>query len=282
MFVVIGIVIVLVCCLGSYVAMGGKLGVLNQPLEFVIILGSGIGAFVAGNPMSIIKGSIAAMIAGLKGPKIKKAHYVELLSMMFDLFKLAKQKGMMALEPHVEKPESSDIFSKYPLIMADHHIEEFIRDYLRMLTLGTEKAHELEAVIDAELESHHKADHLYCSALQTFADALPALGIVAAVMGVIKTMGAMDQPPAVLGGLIGAALVGTFAGVLLAYGIFGPIAAAAKNSLEADSQVYNVIKAGILAYMQGYAPAVAIEMARKTVEAGERPSFYDLEAALGK
>jgi chemotaxis protein MotA len=282
MFVVIGIVIVLACCLGSYVAMGGKLSVLNQPLEFVIILGSGIGAFIAGNPMGVIKGSVGAALAGMKGPKIKKAHYIELLAMMFDIFKLAKQKGMMALEPHVEKPESSDIFSKYPLVMGDHHVEEFIRDYLRMLTLGTEKAHELESVIDAEIDSHHKTDHLYLAALQTFADALPALGIVAAVMGVIKTMGAMDQPPAVLGGLIGAALVGTFAGVLLAYGIFGPIAAAAKNALEADSKIYDVIKAGILAYMQGYAPAVAIEMARKTVPGTERPSFYDLEAALAK
>lgn len=282
MLFIIGLVIVVGCVLGGYMAMGGKLGVLNQPFEYVIILGAGIGGFVASNPLNVIKGAVRAYMAALKGPHFKKAHYVEVLSMLFELFKLAKQKGMIALEPHVENPDTSDIFSKYPNVMKDHHLSDFVRDYLRMLTLGTDKAHEMEAVLDAEIEAHHKNDHRAVGAMQTFADALPALGIVAAVLGVIKTMKAMDQPPEVLGGLIGAALVGTFAGVLFAYGVFGPFAAAAKNALEADSRMYEVVKSGILAYMQGYAPAIAIEMARKTIDADERPSFYDLEAVLGK
>ena len=282
MFVIIGLVIVLACVLGSFAAMGGKLGVLWQPFEYVIIVGAGIGAFIIGNPMKIVKGAVGAAIAALKGPVYKKDHYLELLSCLFELFKLAKQKGAVALEPHVETPDSSDIFGKYPKISKDHHLMDFIRDYLRMLTLGTDNAMEMESVMDAEIEEHHKSDHAVVAALSALGDSLPALGIVAAVLGVIKTMGAMDQPPEVLGKLIGAALVGTFAGIFFCYGFFGPLASAAGKAYESDSKIYTTIKAAILAYMQGYAPAIAIEMARKSIEAGDRPDFYEMEALLAK
>jgi chemotaxis protein MotA len=282
MFLGIGLVVLFGAVIGSYIAEEGDLKVLIQPFELTTILGAALGAFVVGNPMNVIKGSIGGVMKAIKGPAFKKAHYVEVLSLMFDVFKLAKQKGMIAIEPHVENPETSDIFSKYPGVSHDHHLMDFLRDYLRMLTLGTDKAHELEAVMDAEIDAHHKSEHLAVAALQNFSDGLPALGIVAAVLGVIKTMGAMDQPPEVLGHLIGAALVGTFAGILMCYGIFGPIANAFKSAGEADSRMYLVIRNGILAYLQGYAPPIAIEMARKTIDAAERPSFYDMEAVLGK
>ena len=282
MFVIIGIVIVLVCVFGAYAWHGGHLGVLWQPSEFIIIFGAGIGGFVVGNPLHILKGAPKGFIAALKGPTYKKAHYIELLSMMFELFRLAKQKGAIALEPHVENPDSSDIFAKYPKVAHDHHLTDFLRDYLRMITLGTDNANEMETVIDAELEAHHKSDHEITAALGALADSFPAIGIVAAVLGVIHTMGAMDQPPEVLGHMIGAALVGTFAGIFLCYGIFGPIAAAAGKAFEADSRIYNVMKAAIIGYMQGYAPAIVIEMARKSIDHNERPSFYDMEAVLAK
>jgi chemotaxis protein MotA len=282
MLVIIGLILVLVAVLGSYVMMGGKLGVLWQPFEFVIIFGAGAGGMVIGNPIGVLKGVPKALIAGLKGPTFKKDHYIELLAMLFELFKLAKQKGPVALEPHVENPDSSDIFSKYPKISHDHHVMDFIRDYLRMITLGTDKAHEMETIMDVEIEAHHKNEHALVSALSAMADSFPAVGIVAAVLGVIKTMGAMDQPPEVLGKLIGAALVGTFAGIFMCYGFFGPLATTAGKALEADARIYDIIKTAILAYLQGYAPAIAVEMARKAVDHDMRPSFYDLEALLAK
>lgn len=278
----IGLIIVLVCVLGSYVGMGGKLGVLWQPLEYVIIVGAAIGGFIIGNPMAILKKAVGGFTAAIKGPALTKQHYLDVLLMLFELLKLAKQKGAVALESHVENPDSSDIFGKYPRISKDHHIMDFIRDYLRMLTLGTDNPNEIENVMNTEIEAHHKADHAVIAALTSLADSMPAVGIVAAVLGVIKTMGAMDQPPEVLGKLIGAALVGTFAGIFFCYGMFGPIASAAGKAFEADSRIYETIKVAILAHMQGYAPALSIEMARKSVDGSLRPDFYEMEAALAK
>lgn len=282
MFVVIGIVVVMICVLGPYSLHGGDLGVLWQPYEYIIIFGAGIGGFIVGNPLNTLKGVGKGFGAALKGPVYKKAHYVELLSMMFELFRLAKQKGAIALEPHVENPESSEIFARYPKVANDHHLTDFLRDYLRMITLGTDNSNEMETVLDAEIDAHHKSDHEISSALASLADSFPAIGIVAAVLGVINTMGSMDQPPEVLGNMIGAALVGTFAGIFLCYGIFGPIAAACGKAFEADSRIYDVMKAGIVGFMQGYAPAIVIEMARKSIDHNERPSFYDMEAVLAK
>jgi len=279
MFVIVGWVIVTVSVLGGYVALGGKLIVLYQPFELVIIGGAGVGAFIAGNPKWVIKSSGKAVKAALKGPANSKDDYLELLSMMYATFKLAKTKGNLELEQHIENPEESTLFSNFPGFLANHHATEFFCDYLRLVTLGTEKAHELEALMDEEIEVHHHQDETIASAMQGMADGFPALGIVAAVLGIIKTMGSITEPPEILGKLIGGALVGTFLGILLAYGYVAPLATAIKGAQEANSKYIICLKAGILAHVQGYAPAVSVEFARKALMSDARPSFAELEEA---
>jgi len=260
--------------------MGGKLGVLMQPFELVIIGGAAVGAFIIATPMPVIKRTIGALGLLLKGSPYSKESYLELLSLLYTVFKLAKSKGMLALEQHVEKPDESTLWQKFPIFAADHHAMTFFCDYLRLLTLGTDNAHELEALIDEEIETHHAEQGQIAAALQTMADGMPALGIVAAVLGVIKTMGAISEPPEVLGKLIGAALVGTFLGVFLAYGFIGPMASALKARYDAEVKYFQCIKAGLLAYLQGYAPAVAVEFARKALLSNVRPTFYEVEEAV--
>jgi chemotaxis protein MotA len=279
MFVIIGAVIVIGCVFGAF-SVHGDLRVLFQPVEFVIILGSAIGAFIIGNTKSNIKQVSKGLKRALKGPTFKKADYVELLSVLYQLFKLAKTKGMLALEQHVEKPDESTLFNQFPKFLKDHHALEFLCDYLRMMTLGTENANEVETLMDSELETHHQELHGASHAMQTMADGMPALGIVAAVLGVIVTMGSITQPPAVLGELIGAALVGTFFGVLVSYGFVAPLASAIKGVDEADAKYYQCMKAGLLAHMQGYPPAVSVEFARKVLLSTERPNFYEVEQAV--
>lgn len=282
MFVIIGIVVVFACVLGGYAAMGGKLFVLWQPFEVVIIVGAAIGAFIIGNTKTVIGRTVKCFGDAMKGPKYSKEDYVELLSMMYQVFKLAKGKGMLALEAHVENPEDSDIFSEFPEFSSDHHHVTFLCDYLRMISLGTESPHELEALMDEELEIHHHEQHQIAGAVQAMADALPALGIVAAVLGVIKTMGSISEPPEVLGKLIGGALVGTFLGVFVAYGFCGPLATTLTAKYDADSKYFSCMKAGILAYLAGHAPAVCVEFARKALMSDVRPSFYEVEEAVNE
>lgn len=279
MFVIIGWVFVLACVLGGYVALGGHLIVLYQPFEVVIIGGAAVGAFVAGNPKWVLKSTGGAVKAALKGPAKSKDDYLEVLSMMYATFKLAKTKGNLALEQHIENPEESTLFANFPGFLDDHHAVEFLCDYLRLVTLGTEKAHELESLMDAELDVHHHQDETVAAAMQTLADGFPALGIVAAVLGVIHTMGSITEPPEILGKLIGGALVGTFLGILVAYGFVAPLAGAIKGAQEANSKYIGCIKAGILAHVQGYAPAVSVEFARKALMSDARPTFAELEEA---
>ncbi|HET6621208.1 MAG TPA: flagellar motor stator protein MotA [Dongiaceae bacterium] len=279
MFVIIGAVIVIGCVFGAF-SVHGDLRVLFQPVEFVIILGAAVGAFVIGNTKSNIRQVFKGLKRALKGPTFKKADYVELLSVLYQLFKLAKTKGMLALEQHVEKPDESALFNQFPKFLKDHHAVEFLCDYLRMMTLGTENPNEVETLMDAELETHHQELHGASHAMQTMADGMPALGIVAAVLGVIVTMGSITEPPKVLGELIGAALVGTFFGVLVSYGFIAPIANAIKGVDEADAKYYQCMKAGLLAHMQGYPPAVSVEFARKVLLSTERPNFYEVEQAV--
>jgi chemotaxis protein MotA len=279
MLVIIGAVVVLVCVFGAY-SVHGNLLILIQPLEFVIILGAALGAFIIGNTKSNIKQTLKGLGRAMKGPRYKKADYVELLSVLYQIFKLAKTKGMLALEQHVEKPDESTLFAQFPKFQKDHHAVEFLCDYLRMMTLGTENSNEVEALIDAELETHHNELHGASHAIQTMADGMPALGIVAAVLGVITTMGSITQPPKVLGELIGAALVGTFFGVLMSYGFVAPLAGIIKAVDEADAKYYQCMKAGLLAHMQGYPPAVSVEFARKVLLSTERPNFYEVEQAV--
>ena len=280
MFVIIGSIVVAASVLGGYVALGGKLAVLWQPFEAVIIVGAAIGAFIVGNPKSVIMKVGSAFGTALKGSPYKKDDYIELLSMQYQVFKLAKAKGMLALETHVENPEESDLFSQFPGFYANHHALTFICDYLRMFSLGTETPHEMEALMDEEIETHHHESHMVAAAVQSMADALPALGIVAAVLGVIKTMGSITEPPEVLGKLIGGALVGTFLGVFVAYGFVGPIATTLNAAYDAETKYFQCIKAGLLAYLNGYAPAICVEFARKALMSDVRPTFYEVEEAV--
>jgi chemotaxis protein MotA len=279
MFFIIGSVVVIISVVGGYVANGGHLGVLWQPFEFIIIVGAAVGGFIIANRKPVLSGAGKAVGALLKSEKYDKQAYLELLSLLYAVFKMAKTKGALALEQHVEKPDESTLFAQYPKFNADHHAVIFLCDYLRLLTLGTDNHHEMESLMDEEIEAHHEEQQAVIGAIQTVADGLPALGIVAAVLGVIHTMGSITEPPEVLGHLIGGALVGTFCGVLLAYGFVGPIASAVKARADADVRYFMCMKAGILAYMQGYAPAVAVEFARKALNSDVRPNFYEVEAA---
>jgi len=279
MFFIIGSVVVIISVVGGYVANGGHLGVLWQPFEFIIIVGAAVGGFIISNRKPVLSGAGKAIGGLLKGEKYDKAAYLELLSLLYAVFKLSKTKGALALEQHVEKPDESTLFAQYPKFNADHHAVVFLCDYLRLLTLGTDNHHEMESLMDEEIETHHEEQAAIAAAIQTIADALPALGIVAAVLGVIHTMGSITEPPEVLGHLIGGALVGTFCGILLAYGFAAPMAGAVKARFDAEAKYFICMKSGILAYMQGYAPAVAVEFARKSLNSDVRPSFYEVETA---
>lgn len=279
MRLIVGIVIIFGCVLGSFIAMGGHLDVLFQPFEAIIILGSAMGAFVIGNTGPVLKQTAGVFGILLRGPRYNKAAYVELLGLQFSIFKLIQSKGVLALEPHVENPEGSSIFTKFPTFMKDHHAVDFMCDYLRMITLGTRVVHELEALMDEELETHHQEQERLVNAIQGLADGTPALGIVAAVLGVIHTMGAISEPPEVLGHMIGGALVGTFLGVLIAYGLFAPFAQSLRNIFEEESKYFLSMKIGLLAHMSGYAPTIAIEFARKSLMSDVRPTFAEIEEA---
>ncbi len=279
MRLIVGTILVFVCVFGSYAAMGGHLEVLWQPFEFVIILGAAIGAFIIGSPGPVLKAVPAMFGTLMKGAKYKQACYVELLAMQFALYKLARQKGMTAIEPHIENPSESTLFNAFPTFAANHHAVEFVCDYMRMLAMGADNVHQIEALMDEELETHHQEQERIVSAMQSLADGTPALGIVAAVLGVIKTMGSISEPPEVLGGLIGGALVGTFFGVFVAYGFFAPMTASLKSTFEAESKYYLSLKAGLLAHISGQPPVMSVEFARKALFSEVRPTFSEVEAA---
>ena len=279
MFLLIGSGIVLFCVFGGYLFAGGHIHVLIQPFEVMIIGGAALGAFIISNRKVVLTKVFGAVLGLLKGEKYDKAAFLELLSLLYTIFRLAKTRGALALEAHVERPEESALFQAFPKFYADHHALVFLCDYLRLLTLGTDNHHEMETLMDEEIETHHHEHEAIVSAVSNTADGMPALGIVAAVLGVIHTMGSITEPPAVLGELIGGALVGTFLGVLLSYGFIAPIANSIKGRGEAEQRYYLCIKAAILAYMQGYAPSVAVEFARKALFSDVRPTFYEVEEA---
>jgi len=279
MRLIIGIIIVVVCVLGGYAAMGGHLEVLWQPFEAVIILGAALGAFVIGNSGAVLKQSLGIFGTLFRGPRYDKAAYVELLGLQFSIFKLVQAKGLLALEQHIENPYQSPLFQRFPSFIANHHAVEFMCDYLRMVTLGTNNVHEMDALMDEELETHHQERERLVSAIQAIADGTPALGIVAAVLGVIKTMGSISEPPEVLGHLIGGALVGTFLGVFVAYGFFGPMAQSLRNIYDSEAKYFLSMKVGLLAHISGYPPVMAIEFARKALMSEVRPTFAEIDEA---
>ena len=256
MFFFIGLLLVFGSVIGGYLGGGGHLSILWMPFEFLIIFGAGLGSVVIGNPKTVLAGLARSFGPLLKGAKYNKAHYLELIGCLYSVFRLAKTKGDLALESHVENPKESSLFANYPTFMKDHHAVEFLCDYVRLLTLGTNNPHELDAVMDEELETHHNEMHTVSGAITTLADGLPALGIVAAVLGVIHTMGSITEPPEILGHLIGGALVGTFSGVLGAYGVVGPMARSIELTFDAEAKYLRCIKVAIVAHVQGYAPQV--------------------------
>ncbi|TYO84829.1 flagellar motor stator protein MotA [Oceanicella actignis] len=278
---IVGIVITLVMVFGGYVAAGGKLGIILHalPFELAMIGGAAIGSFVLANDMSTVKHTLSDVGKVFKGPKWKPQDYQDLLCLLFELIRIGRANPM-DLEPHIESPQESAIFSKYPRIQSDAAAVDLICDTLRAGTMNYDDPHQVEEVLEKQLEQklHHSLHSSH--ALQNMADGLPALGIVAAVLGVIKTMAAIDQPPAVLGKMIGGALVGTFLGVFLAYGLVGPFAAKVKAVVEADHQFYALIREVLVANLHNHAPDICVEVGRQNTPRELRPSFGDLNEAL--
>lgn len=276
MFLVIGYIFMCACIFGSF-AVHGDLRALWQPLEIVIILGGAIGAMIVGYGGSPLKATFKALPTIFKGATYSKAFYMDLFALMYELLQKVRKEGLMSIEGDVEEPHSSPLFSKYPKIAHDHHVVEFMTDYLRLMVGGNLNAFEIENLMDVEIETHHHEAALPSQAISKVADGLPAFGIVAAVMGVVNTMGSLHLPPAELGPMVGAALVGTFLGILMAYGFVGPIATILERKTEEGTQVFNTIKVTLLASLNGYAPQVAVEFGRKALNSTERPSFKELE-----
>ncbi len=280
MLPIIGSAVIFVCAIGAFALEEGKFSILIQPLEFIIIAGVAVGSYIIANRGTVLGRTTVYLMSIFRGRRYNKDSYLELLSLLYTAFKLAKTKGMLALEQHVENPQESNLFQRFPAFMNDQNSLVFLCDYLRLLTLGTDNPHEVEALMDEEIETNHQEALLVPNALQVVADALPAIGIVAAVLGVIVTMGFIDQPAPVIGSHIGAALTGTLMGVLFSYGFVGPVAALLRQDVEAELKYLQCMKAGILAHMQGYAPAVSVEFARKALMTDVRPTFYEVEATV--
>jgi len=277
-----GLVFLLLCVFGGYIAAGGKMGIILAalPFEFAIIGGAAMGTLLMANSMHGVKHTFAGFGKVIKGEQFKRQDFVDLLSLLYFFVRLASTKGAMALEAHIEKPDDSIAFQKFPKIKADHHAVDLICDYLRMIGMHADDPHQIEDVLARELKKVKEEELHPSHAMQSMADALPALGIVAAVMGVIKTMASIDSPPPVLGKMIGGALVGTFLGVLLANGLMGPMAARLKGIVEEDMKYYEVIRAVLVAHLHGNAPQVSVETGRKIVPTEHMPSFIELEQVL--
>jgi chemotaxis protein MotA len=278
MFVIIGYLIVISSVFGGFVMAGGHLASLFQPIELLMIGGSALGAFVAGNTNKVIKATMKALPMLLKGSPYTKAYYMELFALLYEILAKIRKEGLMSIEGDVETPESSPLFSKYPLVHSDHHVIEFMADYLRIMVGGNLNAFEVENLMDNEIETHHHEGMGPVGALAKLGDGMPAFGIVACVMGVVHTMESVGLPPAELGLLIAAALVGTFLGILLSYGFVSPLSNLCEQKLEESTKAYQTIKVTLLASLNGYAPTVAVEFGRKVLYSTERPGFLELEA----
>lgn len=281
MFVIIGAIVVLASVLGGYVLSHGHLLALFQPYELLIIGGAAVGAFITANPPDVLKGVLKGVTGLFKGPTYGKQDYVDLLSLLYDILVKVRKEGLMALEQHIEDPENSSVFGAYPRLVREHHLIEFITDCLRLMVGGNMNPLELEMLLDTELETHHHEALAPSNAVTKLADSLPGFGIVAAVMGIVITMGSLNGgDTSAIGEHVAAALVGTFLGILLAYGFAGPIAAAMEARANEDSKAFECVKVALVSSMRGYNPQVAIEFARKTLHSKVRPNFQDLEAHL--
>jgi chemotaxis protein MotA len=280
MIVIIGYAVSMGCIFGVYIWHGGNIGVVLKalPFELITIFGGALGAFAVNNQPKVLRATLKLIPQAIKGSKYTKARYLELMALLYDILQKARKEGLMAIEKDVEEPHGSTIFKKYAAVGSDHHVVEFMTDYLRMMVSGNLNAHEIESLMDSEIETHHAEAHAPVAAIARLAGALPAFGIVAAVLGVVNTMGSVGQPPAVLGGMIASALVGTFLGILLAYAVVEPLGGLLEQKTEDSAKELQCIKTTLLASMQGYNPATAIEFGRKVLFSTERPTFLELES----
>lgn len=277
MLVVIGYIVVVGAVFGGFALAGGHLASLLQPLEFLMIGGSAAGAFVVGNSSKAIKATLKALPSVFKGSKYTKALYMELMALSYEILSKVRKEGLMSIEADVDDPQQSPLFAKCPQILGDHHAIEFMTDYLRLMVGGNLNAIEIESLMDNEISTHHQEGEIPVHIIQKVGDGLPAFGIVAAVMGVVHTMSSVGLPPAELGKLIAAALVGTFLGILLSYGFISPLAGRVEQRLHESTKLLECIKVTLLASLNGYSPALAVEFGRKVLYSTERPSFIELE-----
>lgn len=276
MLVVVGFVIVLFSVLGGFIMEGGHLLVLFQPAEFLIIGGAMIGSIIVSLPIKTLK-LMTAQIKGTLGAPPTRESFMSILVMLYEIFQIARKDGLVALESHIENPEESPVISKYPDFLADHHLLAFFADTMRLIQSGVVPAHDLEALIDTDLDIHHEEVGKPSAALSRVGDSLPGLGIVAAVLGVVITMGAIGGPPEQIGHKVGAALVGTFLGILLCYGFVQPLASNMETVVKQKSQYYGMIKQALLGFHKGMAPSIAVELGRRSISADFRPGFVELE-----
>ncbi len=277
MLVIIGYIIVCGSVFGGFALNGGHLASLFQPLELLMIGGAAVGAFFVGNNGKAIKATLQALPTLFKGSRHTKELYMEMMSLLFDVLSKVRKEGLMSIEGDIDKPEESPLFSKYPGVMADHHIVEFMTDYLRLMVSGNMDAFQIENLMDNEIDTHHHEGAVPVHCLAKLGDGLPAFGIVAAVMGVVHTMESVGIPPAELGILIAKALVGTFLGILLAYGFVSPLSSLLEQKLEESTKMFQCVKVTLLASLNGYAPQLAVEFGRKVLFSTERPSFAELD-----
>lgn len=279
MLAIVGIVIVFACVIGGFLMEKGKIAVLVQPAELVTIGGAAIGTILAANPVYLLKKMAGGLVGILKGSPFSKKRYVETLKMMFDLFAKSRKEGAIAIEGDVEEPDKSPIFSKYPAFLNDHHARDFVCDTMRMAITGGVSAFDVDQMMDLDMEVHHHSSSAPNQSLTTVADALPGLGIVAAVLGVVVTMGSLGGPPEEIGHKVAAALVGTFLGILLCYGVLGPLASNMSKTVDEEHTFYAVLRVVMLAFIKGTSPIMAVEMGRRAIPGHTRPSFAEVEKA---
>jgi len=279
MFAIIGIVVVIGAILGGYLIEHGQIGVLIQPAELIIIGGAAAGTLLIANPIATVIGIFKGLVSVMKGSKYTPGFYLETLKMLNDLFMQARKQGMVKLEEDVDNPEKSQVFKKYPNFLANHHAVDFVCDTLRMAISGGVPAFDLDQMMEMDMEVHHAETLKPVSAMATVADSLPGLGIVAAVLGVVITMGALGGPPEEIGHKVAAALVGTFLGILLCYGFLGPLASNLQKMNDAEADYLRCLRQGVIAFVKGSAPVLAVEFARRSIPSDLRPSFKDFETA---
>ena len=279
MFAIIGIVVVFGAVLGGFLMEKGPLLVLMQPSEFLIIAGAAMGTLLTGNPMYVLKKIGGGVAQVLKGPSYTKQKYIDLLKMMYTLFNKARKEGLAGIESDIEEPEKSTVFTKYPEFLKNHHVRDFVCDTMRMAIIGGATPFDLDQMMEIDMEVHHAGETLASSALSTMADALPGLGIVAAVLGVVVTMSSLGGPPEEIGHKVAAALVGTFLGILLCYGMVGPLSANLSKLVDNDHASYHVLRVVMLSFVKGMSPSLAIEMARRAIPEHVRPNFKEVDAA---